>query len=269
MPPRNDETEIWQLWKPFVGIHRWCFSRGCPPTLRRLRGWTRVVHASVLMSAWGLGTGLLCVLALGVGDEVSSGLSEWSILAVVGGFLGAVFLVPIARWSGRAWWYALIGIGWQAALLPFIANWSSNLYDFINQYGNVSLGERVGEAIVWGDINATLSLGMSLWMVDLRRLRTAWMLAWALPIGLLSMLLFYLIDRLEVFQGLSQLPLSSLWGIGFLLQNQAMYYPLQLLFLMQAIVLGTRFWTNVDAGHTEIPTAAEHLPSVISLEHTA
>lgn len=220
------------------------------------------------MSAWGLGSGLLCVIALGVADFGMSHLSVWGILAVIGGFLGAVFLVPIARWSGRAWWSALIGIGWQTVLLPLIADWSSSLYEFVNQHGNFSLRERVGEALLWGIINATWSLGMSLWMIDLRRLRTVSMLAWALPIGLVSMLLFYLIDRLEVFETLLRSPLTSLWGMGFFLENQAMYYPLQLLFLMQALVLGTRLWSSDDAGGTETPTAAEHLPSVISREQT-
>ncbi len=269
MSTRIDDTQLWQLWRPFVGIHRWFFMRGCPPTIRKLQGWTRVVHASVLMGGLGLLAGLVCVVALGMAGVATDVLSEWGQLAVTGGLVGFILLLPLARWCGRAWWFALLGIVWQAVLLPLIAETSDSLYLPYSRALSDAWGGLTYEAILWGLINVTWSLGMSAWMVDVRRLRSFWLLVWPLPIGICSSCLFALIERYQIFQMLLQTPLANAWGIQFFLTHQAMYYPLQLLFLLQAIVLGSRLWSGSSQAEGQTRLHAELADPAEITEHAA
>lgn len=110
------EPRLWQLWQPFVGIHRWYFSRGCPPPLRNLEGPTACVHATVLCATMGLAAAAIGFSLEDLGGRLQY---QWSkcFQLLPGLVFGFVVLLPISRWLGRLWW--LIACSLFAATLGF------------------------------------------------------------------------------------------------------------------------------------------------------
>lgn len=99
----------WQLWRPFVGIHRWYFSPGCPPPLRNLDGLAGCVQTSILCAGMGMVAGVLGVVIL----------VATSLLVPGGGFLqmcllglayGIVVVFPLSRWINRTVFWSVAGI---------------------------------------------------------------------------------------------------------------------------------------------------------------
>ncbi|HET6423049.1 MAG TPA: hypothetical protein VFG20_05155 [Planctomycetaceae bacterium] len=120
---------MWQLWRPFVGIHRWYFSRGCPPPLRELNGYTRCVHAGVLCAAMGLVTS-----AVGFSIEYSEErfLNRNSVTGqgIAGLLFGLLVLLPISRWLGRPWW--LVGLSVLTVTTAYsLQDWSFEGFRFL------------------------------------------------------------------------------------------------------------------------------------------
>lgn len=92
---------MWQLWRPFVGIHRWYFSRGCPPPLRNLLRWEAALQISTLCAAMGLLAG---IFTLFVALPLSLVPHQFSNLRfpLTGFVYGTLVFYPLSLWIGHS-----------------------------------------------------------------------------------------------------------------------------------------------------------------------
>lgn len=273
MLTRDDDVQFWQLWKPFVGIHRWFYMRGCPPTIRRLRGWTRIVHASVLTGVLGLFTGLFGVLAASLLENFGPGDISYAIVVLTGGIEGALLLVPLGLWTGRSHPVAAFGIAWMAGLFSIF----EPVMTLLNWLNNKSLWSRVPvarwsvalliwrEAATWGCQSAYLAGGSLLWLLNPRRPRTWWRLLTLFPIGFATAVVYFVVQMFSPWHFLNTTTWVDLTLVEFLLDGFHAYHPLIVSFTLTAVVSGSLLWFPVDSVPvlTEIPTDRAFLPDSV------
>lgn len=223
---------IWQIWMPFRGIHRWLLTRGCPPTIRRLRGLTRVVHLTVLIAGLGMIAGVLGAVAvwfsmkaMGPGDDLG--------LTVFGAILGLCVILPLSRWIGRNWWHAGAGIIVSAAWFGVI--------DVLHSAFGELVGHGNGSDIVqWGLTTTTWCLGMAVWMVDVRRPQTLLIVAFGGGAGIIATAVKGLADWGERSGMLQRIPFGNHEFLRFLLNFQ----PILIMLLLLCASLGMRLWID-------------------------
>lgn len=100
---------MWQLWRPFVGIHQWYFSPGYPPPLRNLTGWTAVFQTTMLCAAMGLVAGALGVVIVVATSLLLRG-DGFIQVSLLGFAYGITVIFPLSRWMNRNVFWSAAGI---------------------------------------------------------------------------------------------------------------------------------------------------------------
>lgn len=185
MSTRIDDTQLWQLWRPFVGIHRWFLHRGCPPTIRRLRGWTRIVHVCVLTGTWGLVSGMIAAPLFESISMIESHVPVWLVRLAGGCAISAITLTPLVRWLGSSWRFLLILPGWGGVWLAKWDQVSIFLLDF-EFVGQLQLFPLTRHLLLWSVLLSGGALGQLLWIGFVRHPRNLMPAAMVVPIGAIS-----------------------------------------------------------------------------------
>lgn len=98
---------LWQVWRPFMGIHRWYFAKGCPPPLRKLTGLTACVHASILLSMMGFFAAVIGLFAVTVIFQTRYAVHRVEGI-IIGMAVGIFVVIPLSRWINRSWSIGLL-----------------------------------------------------------------------------------------------------------------------------------------------------------------
>jgi hypothetical protein len=153
------------IWRVFHDAPRWWFARGCPPTVRALSGWARVLHLTVLIAAMGLLAAIVGACVMGLVRP----LPPWDAV-LFGGVFSAIVLVPLSRWLDRPWWWAVLSV-------PYLIAWF-NYAESINRHWVYSNGPPGLPHALWMVLATFLiAAGPGVWVISWRRPRTWWVLA--------------------------------------------------------------------------------------------
>jgi hypothetical protein len=228
-------TRPFAIWRVFHDAPRWWFAKGCPPTVRSLSGWTRALHATVLLGAMGLasmviGTPLLWALE-GVDVE-----PLW-IFGALGAAFGLFTLLPLSRWVGRPWWLACLSVVWSTAWFGMLFRiwtfWEAELSVFADW------PEPWDTAPTWIASTTTLCVGVSSWMIAPSQ-RWTWMIPGVSSVGSL----------------VSMIPIAALIWIDSVSPGVTMQYefvtfllgvqPLVILLTCTAVALSMRLWWDAS-----------------------
>ncbi|HUQ68585.1 MAG TPA: hypothetical protein VM165_03620 [Planctomycetaceae bacterium] len=200
------------FWTIFRGIHRWFLAAGCPPTLSDERRWVRGLRTSVLMGTLGFVSSWMTILWHPIEEIVFPrlGFGPWGLLSFSPGpVFGAIVLLPLSRWLGRGWFNSLWAVPvstvayYLAAKHPAWAGWIGGC-------------------------------GVGVWMIDLRRPQTYWLV----PLTTLAGGLPYEVMNLLPGGDTNWTPPGFDW-LNDLLSGSVLYTPFQ---TCVAIALGTRIW---------------------------
>ncbi len=226
----------WQFWRPFRGIHRWLLYRGCPPTIRKLTGLTRIIHLTVLVCALSLLSGVagavsvwFSMKAMGPGDDTG--------LAVFGTILGLGVIAPVSRWIGRAWWHVLAGVVFSAIWFGVI----DSLHSF---YGQMLPHNSWHSTLHWGLTTTTWCLGMAAWMIDVRQPRTWWMIMLGTGAGVIATASKSCMEQFERSGTLTRIPFGHHELTRFLINFQ----PILVMLVLLCASLGLRLWWDHTLG---------------------
>lgn len=237
LSPEDNDTSVprmWQLWRPFAGIHRWYFSPGCPPPLRNLKGWTGCVQTSILCAAMGLVAAFVGLTVL-VATNLLRNAAVWQtvLLGVVFGF---IVIYPLSRWIGRSVSWSLAGVilcivGY--ASLPFagpycvkvLAPWAA---------GRQTVIERiVVDVLMFGSPNLVLGVFM------IGRERKTW---WV-PLATFITVVTFVVN-LQILGGMASSLPATVRG-NFVMMVIFSSQPIMTLWTLLAISLGIRLWPSM------------------------
>lgn len=233
----NDPTapRLWQLWRPFVGIHRWYFAPGCPPPLRNLNGWTAIAQTSVLCAGIGMVAGMLAVVVIVV-MSLFPPYGSTGMIFLLGLAYGIVVIYPLSRWINRSIFWSLAGVVMcilcYAALLPANGGWSGFLRSQSARPTTPFL-RFLGHLFVF----APSMMALGLFMRGRQRRIT-----WLLPCVFLSVVAFAVSMELQAILRMS-LPAvfrANVW-ISLCIGAQ----PVLLSWMLLTIALGMRLWPSM------------------------
>lgn len=248
MSTRLDDTQLWQLWRPFVGIHRWFLARGCPPTIRRLRGMTRVLHVTVLTTSLGLMTGIAHIVISNFIIVLGQDLPDWFFSPSLGVIHGMLFLVPISRWYGRSWGWSATSILWAVLVMLSIDQLVDDLYSSLlsliihppEDDWTIRTDHDWNFALHWAIFGTCWSECLILWMTDLRKLRSITALGMALPAGLAAYGASLIANLPDAIRFSQSLPIRSP-GLSELLGRSVVFgLPWLAILGVTAVALGFR-----------------------------